>query len=187
MTIYFTGRGDKGKSDMGAKKIEKDDPLFEALGSLDELNSWIGYCRTDVTLQNLKLKNVQHQLKSIQETLFIAQAELAMMGMERRKNIKYQISNIKTKQLEEEIIKIDKAVPQIKQFIIPGASELSAKLDLARAFARRVERAFVAYNRKHPLNPDLLQYLNRLSSILFAHARFVNVVLKKKEENPSYK
>ena len=183
MTIYYTGRGDKGKSEMGAKKIAKDDPLFEALGSLDELNSWIGYCRAYA--KGLKFKSLRSQLQAIQETLFIAQAELGMAGMGKKSKI--HITNIKTQELEKEIAKIDKIVPQIKQFIIPGASELSAKLDIARAFARRVERAFVAFNKKQKLNPDLLQYLNRLSSILFAHARLVNYLLNVKEENPTYK
>ena len=45
MTIFYTGRGDKGKSEMGVRKIAKDDPVFEALGSLDELNSWLGFCK----------------------------------------------------------------------------------------------------------------------------------------------
>ncbi|MEK7616333.1 MAG: ATP:cob(I)alamin adenosyltransferase [Patescibacteria group bacterium] len=63
MTIYFTGKGDKGKSAMGARKIAKDDPLFEALGALDELNSWLGFCQ-------------DKRLKPIQEDLFIAQAEI---------------------------------------------------------------------------------------------------------------
>ena len=156
---------------MGSKKIAKDDPLFEALGSLDELNSWLGFCR-------------YKKLKSIQEDLFIVQAELATVGMGTKSKI--QITNAKTEKLEKEIAKIDKITPQIKKFIIPGASELSAKLDVARAFARKAERAVVAYGKKRKLNPEILCYLNRLSSLLFALARLVNYSLKVKEENPRY-
>ncbi len=168
MTIYYTGRGDKGKSEMGAKKIPKDDPVFEALGSLDELSSWLGLCG-------------YHKIKAIQEDLFIAQVEIGLAAMGRKSKI--QITNAKTKRLEQEIAKIDKVVPPIKKFIIPGASELSAKLDFARALARRAERAAVRIKA----SPDLLQYLNRLSSLLFALARLVNFRLKKKEQNPSYR
>lgn len=168
MTIFFTGRGDKGKSVMGTKKIAKGDPVFELLGTLDELNSWLGYCQ-------------YKPLRDIQEDLFIAQAEIGLKAMGQKSKI--QITNIKTKKLEKEIIKIDKIIPPIKKFIIPGGSELSAKLDYARALARRAERAAV----RAKASPELLQYLNRLSSILFAHARLVNFKLKKKEQNPSYR
>ncbi len=178
MTIYYTGRGDKGKSDMGAKKIAKDDPVFEALGSLDELNSWIGLCQ---------LKAKSYNLKAIQEDLFIAQAEIGLATMGRKSNIK--ITKSKTERLEKEIARIDRIVPPIKKFIIPGASELSAKLDFARALARRAERDAVKANSLKPntCSPELLQYLNRLSSLLFALARLVNYRLKKKEQNPSYR
>lgn len=168
MTIFYTGKGDKGKSAMGARKIAKDDPLFEALGALDELNSWLGFCQ-------------YKKLRPIQEDLFIAQAEIGAIGI--RQKSKIQISNAKTKKLEQEIARIDKIVPSIKKFIIPGASELSAKLDYARVLTRRAERAAVRI--KAP--PDLLKYLNRLSSLLFAFARLVNYDKKKRERHPSYR
>src|SRR3989344_9379922 len=171
MTIYYTGRGDSGKSEMGAKKIAKDDPVFEALGSLDELNSWLGLC---------KLKAKPYNLTPIQEDLFIAQAEIGLAAMGRKSKI--QITKSKTQRLEKEILKIDKIVPQIKRFILPGGSELSAKLDVARALARRAERNAVRIKA----SPELLQYLNRLSSLLFALARLANFRLKLKEENPRY-
>src|SRR3989344_3538536 len=187
MTIFYTGKGDRGKSEMGAKKIAKDDPVFEVLGSLDELNSWIGLCYVTCG-NNKKLHVTRYTLHCIQEDLFIAQAEIGLTAMG-RKNIKYQISNIKTRELEKQIAKIDKIVPQIKKFIIPGGSELSAKLDFARALARRAERDAIKANTLKPntCSPELLQYLNRLSSLLFALARLVTHRLKKKEENPSYR
>ncbi|MEK7616329.1 MAG: cob(I)yrinic acid a,c-diamide adenosyltransferase [Patescibacteria group bacterium] len=168
MTIYYTGRGDKGKSEMGEKKIAKDHPLFELLGTLDELSSWLGVCR-------------YKKLKQIQEDLFIAQAEIGMKAMGRRYTLR--VTRSMTERLQREIMAIDKVVPQIKKFIIPGASELSAKLDYARALARRAERAAV----RAKASPELLQYLNRLSSMLFALARLVNFRLKFKEENPKYR
>jgi|SRR3989344_657092 len=182
MTIFYTGQGDKGKSAMGARKIAKDDPLMDALGALDELNSWLGYCRASV-----KRKAISYKLKAIQEDLFVAQAEIAMIAMQKKSKI--QITNVKTKALEKEILKIDKQVPQIKKFIIPGGSELSAKLDFARTLVRRAERAVVKANAANEAisSPELLQYLNRLSSYLFALARLVNFRLNIKEESPSYR
>ena len=172
MTIYYTGRGDSGKSEMGAKKIAKDDPVFEALGSLDELNSWLGFC---------KLKAKSYNLKAIQDNLFVAQAEIGLKAMGKKSQIK--ITKSHTQYLEKEIAKIDAIVPPIKKFIIPGGSELSAKLDYARALARRAERAAVRIKA----SPELLQYLNRLSSLLFALARLANFKLKLREKNPKYK
>ena len=95
---------------------------------------------------------------------------------------KIKITKLKTERLEKEIAKIDKVVPPIKKFIIPGGSELSTKLDFARALARRAERDAV----RMKASPDLLQYLNRLSSLLFALARLANFRLKLKEKNPKY-
>ena len=177
MTIYYTGRGDKGKSEMGAKKIAKDAPVMEVLGALDELNSWLGFC-----VVGLKFKSLKFKVREIQEDLFIAQAEIGLAAMG-RKSFKFQVSSLKTKRLEKEIIEIDRIVPQIKKFVIPGGSELSAKLDYARALARRAERAAV----RAKASPELLRYLNRLSSYLFALARLVNFRLNVKEENPKYR
>lgn len=173
MTIYFTGKGDKGKSAMGAKKISKADPLFEVLGTLDELNSWLGVCQ-------------YKKLKPLQEDLFIAQAEIGLKAMGKKSKI--QITKSKTQHLENKILEIDHIVPQIKKFIIPGGSELSTKLDYARALARRAERALVKASEANEAisSSVLLQYLNRLSSYLFALARLVNFRLKLKEEHPNY-
>lgn len=168
MTIFYTGKGDTGKSVMGTRKISKADPLFEALGALDELNSWLGFCNSK-------------KLQAIQETLFIAQAEIGMAGMGKRYTL--HVTRAKTEELEHEILRIDTVVPPIKKFIIPGGSELATKLDYARALARRAERACVRIKA----NPDLLQYLNRLSAYLFALARLENHRLKIKEKNPGYR
>ncbi len=64
MTIFYTGKGDQGTSKMGKKKIAKSDPLFEALGSLDELNSWLGYVRSTVS-SKLKDKNPKSRTKKL--------------------------------------------------------------------------------------------------------------------------
>ena len=169
---------------MGSRKMMKSDPLFEALGSLDELNSWIGLCRVKCG-NSAKLKVISEKLKDVQETLFIMQAEIAMYGMQKKSNIHLSIE--KTIELEEEIRRIDEIVPQIKKFIISGGSEQSAMLDVARSLTRKVERAFVAFSKIKKINPEILRFINRLSSLLFAQSRFVNYTLKIKEENPSYK
>ncbi len=181
VTRFYTKQGDYGTSILGSKKVSKDDPIFAALGNLDELNSWLAVCRTEAA----KLKNVSVILKSIQESLFIAQAEIASVGMGYQPKIK--MAAVRTSNLEKEIEKIDQVVPEITKFIIPGGCKLSTQLDFARAIARRAERGIRKYDKIKKLRPELLQYINRLSSILFALARFVNYKLRIKEENPNYK
>lgn len=184
MTKFYTGKGDEGASIMAGKKIDKDDLFFYLLGGLDELNSWLGFCRATAA-KVTKLKEVVGYLRDIQETLFIAQAEVAAVGSGVASKIK--VSSDKTKDLERIIARVDKVLPPLAKFIIPGASELSASLDVARVMARQVERLAKTFSKKKKLRPEFLQYLNRLSSVLFALARFMNFKLKVKEEHPSYK
>jgi len=187
-TKFYTGKGDKGKSEIGKKKISKDDVLFDVLGSIDELNSWIGFCGVEAEKFSKKNRkkavNVFSVLKDIQETLFIAQAEIASVGF--GYPVKNKVSLQKTKSLEEVIKKIDKDFPKLENFIIPGGSELASRLDLARTVVRNTERHIVRLNKKKKLSNNLLQFFNRLSSVLFALARYVNYCLGIKEENPNY-
>jgi len=184
MTIFFTGRGDRGKSKIGSKRLPKDDIIFQLLGELDELNCLLGLCKADAQ-GNRKLRDLVSVLGDIQETLFGVQAEVAAIGGGYESSVK--ISANKIKAIEEVINRIDLELPSIRKFIIPGGSRISAQIDLTRAVARRVERTAVAFSKRKKLRPELMQFLNRISSLLFALARLVNYRLKIKEENPSYK
>jgi len=118
-------------------------------------------------------------LEEIQENLFIVCAHVA--GAE--KNITGQ----KIKRMEEMIAQCEKRLPPITTFTIAGGTELSALLDFARTLARRAERRTVAVNDETgTINPEVLKYMNRLSSILFALARLTNLKSGIKEVSPSY-
>jgi len=191
-TQFFTGAGDAGKSKIGKMEISKADFLFEVLCGFDELNSWLGLCKIAAGKTYIRLKDFKRDsieilpvLKEIQEALFIAQAEVATLGFNIEKNEK-RITQVKTDYLEEVIKKIDEILPPLTKFVIPGGSELSARLDVARALARRAEKAAVIFSEEKELPPELLKFLNRLSSCLFALARYANFKLGVKEENPSY-
>jgi cob(I)alamin adenosyltransferase len=179
-TKFFTGVGDSGESTVGKTKISKSSPLIEFLGGLDELNSWVGFCRAGGEAH----REVASALKRIQEILFIAQAEVAAIGFGYEKSP--HITKAHTEFLEERIKEIDAELPELKKFVLPGGSALSASLDVARANARRVERLAKRYSEEKPLSPDLLQFLNRLSSMFFALARYANFKLNIPEEHPSY-
>ena len=183
MTTFYTRKGDGGRSKIRSKNLLKDNILFQLLGELDELNSWLGLCRSGAA-KNRKLKEVVSILEDIQQSLFMVQAEVAAVGNGYKSRVR--IGADKTETMEKIIDGINLKLPPIKKFIIPGGSELSAKIDLARAVARRVERIAVIFSRKNELRPELLKYLNCLSSLLFALARLANRKLKIKEENPKY-
>lgn len=185
-TMFFTGKGDSGKSVMGKKNISKSDSLFSLLGTLDELNSWIGFCLACDRGKPQHNIDMERILLRLQETLFIAQAEIGAIGFD-MKSPDIVITEYHVREMEKIIFDIDMVVPPLKSFVLPGGTMLAASLDIARAVARKTERIAVKFSKKKKLSPEFLQYLNRLSSVLFALARYTNFIFKKLEVHPSYK
>ena len=179
MGLFYTGKGDKGTSQVGKKKIPKDSPILEALGDLDELNSLVG-----VTRSSLKDKRLQAKLKHAQEALFIIQARVAwIMFPEHKTKV---LATKRIKELEQEIDAIEETIQPERGFIIPGEHTTAAQLDYIRAVSRRVERKIDTLHKKHPLPPEILAYMNRLSSYLYALARLEIFKAKVKESKPKY-
>ena len=182
--MLYTRKGDKGDTYFFGcdQRFSKTSERAEALGGIDEINSLLGFCKMKVEEENLK--NI---LNRIQEDLFIIQANLACLPAGRPADYK-KISQEKINYLEGVIDAVEKELPEIKTFFIAGGSELSALLDYARAVARRAERSVVNLNEKTgKVEPLMLSYLNRLSSLLYAMARLANFKLGAKEIPPSYK
>jgi cob(I)alamin adenosyltransferase len=151
---------------------------------LDELNSWLGFCRA---AKNGKVKgdiDVAESLRKIQEELFIVQAEIAVLVFEYPSGPKLNPTHREA--LEALIKRIDTVLPPLTKFIVPGASERSARLDVARTLARRAERRIVALSLAQKVSPDVLSYMNRLSSVIFALARYANHIEGVSEDNPKY-
>lgn len=189
-TPFFTGRGDGGESAYGNRRLRKDDALFALLGDLDELNSWVGFCRAAASgLPTGKgtAVPVAEALRDIQDALFTAQAEVAEAGFGYASREPKRITPAHTQALERTIEAIDIKLPRLANFVLPGGSDLAARLDLARTVARRMERAAVAFSVKQPLSAELLRFLNRLSSALFALARYANLLGGAMEEHPDYR
>lgn len=182
-TKFYSGLGDKGESVFGKIVLPKSDAIFEVMGSLDELNAIIGFCKVEARKNpSAGGKKIGEVLHDIQHVLFIIQAEVAAAKF----NFKFErrVAEGQVARLEKEIADIDRQVPKINKFIIPGGSELSSRLELARTAARKAERIVIKYKSK--ISSFATAYLNRLSSYLFALARFVNYKLKVKEESPKY-
>ncbi|HEY4482824.1 MAG TPA: cob(I)yrinic acid a,c-diamide adenosyltransferase [Candidatus Paceibacterota bacterium] len=180
--MLYTGKGDDGSTYFfGSKeRFGKDTPLVEALGTLDELNSLLGFVRARIrgrTLKGPQGPTSKAIIEDVQQNLFIIQAELA--GADKK------IEESKVREMEKLIGEIENKLPPIKTFFIPGANEESALLDFARTVSRRAERRVVALEKKP--TKFTLAYLNRLSSLLYALARLQGQKGGKVEKRPTYK
>ena len=183
--MLYTRKGDSGTTKTFGcdQRVSKSSLIAEALGNLDEINSFLGLCKvastkTKFKLANKKLSDIVH---GIQENLFIVQAELA--GAEKR------VGEAKVKEAEFFIDKAEKELPPIHSFFISGGTELAAMFDIARTVSRRAERRVVAVadEGKRKVDKHTLAYLNRLSSLLYALARFSNHKSRIIEPSPKYK
>lgn len=178
MPKYYTGKGDDGTTIFfGCKeRFLKSGVRAEALGTLDELNSLVGLCRAKMVDD----KGSAKLLFSVQEALFVAQAEVA--GSEKKLQGKH------VRALEKAIEKIAVKLPEIKSFLIPGSSEMSALYDVVRTVARRAERSVVGVKESGEVavGKQLLAYLNRLSSLFYVLARLEAEKHGINERRPSY-
>jgi len=178
MALFYTGKGDKGSSLVGKKKYPKDSPILETLGDLDELNSLLGIIRSTAK------KALNQKLFWVQENLFIVQAQVAWLMFKKFESP--QMTKDKIRKMEQEIEEIEKKIQPERGFIISGEHEQASWLDYARAVSRRVERSTVKLNKKHKLPEEIVTYLNRLSSYLYALARLEISESNMREKKPRY-
>jgi len=182
--MLYTRKGDKGQTDTFRcdQRISKSSAIAEALGSLDEINSFLGLIKVhdkaiEFTLLGKSFSTIIHE---VQETLFIIQAELA--GAQKH------VSPERVVGIEALVDATEKELPPIKTFFISGGTELAALCDISRTVARRAERRVVAVSEVDLdiVGDQSLAYLNRLSSLLYALARLSNHKSGIKEPAPKY-
>ena len=183
--MLYTGKGDDGTTNTFAcsQRDSKSSLRYEALGSLDELNSFLGLCKVKSAESGFLIDDISFVkiVHDVQQTLFIIQAEIG--GAQK------SLEEEKVKNLEQVINIIEKILPPIKTFFISGGTELSALFDTARTIARRAERSVVKVSEEKivSVGPHTLSFLNRLSSLLYAMARLSTHLSGINEESPSYK
>ena len=164
MRIY-TAKGDQGATDLLGERVGKDDPRIELMGALDESTSSIGLGRAHATIADW-----QELLVQVQRDLYQIMAELAFVD-ELRPDA-YRLPAERVGWVEESIAAVEATVELPPQFVIPGDTVAGAALDVARTVVRRAERLAVALDHAGQMpNPEILRYLNRLSSLLFIVAR----------------
>ena len=186
MSIY-TKKGDDGKTSIFKKKegktvrVSKASLLVEVIGSVDEVNSYLGIITSKLKTQKLKLKNsIQNsKIEEIQRNLFEIGSVLAGADI--------LLKDLKVEKLEKEIDRIENKLPKLTGFILPGGLEISAQIMFARTLVRRIERKIVwlidrsgnkSNNNKFR---EIIPYMNRLSDYLFVLARWINYKNRVKE------
>ncbi len=174
MAIY-TKTGDKGETGLfsGDKskkiRVSKASLRIDAIGSIDETNTFLGLTASFTKSGRIKIKIIE-----IQRHLFEIGAILAGANLKIEKTL--------TREMEKEIDEMDKRLPKLNHFILPGGGRAGALLFMARTFVRRAERKVVTLSKKEKVNSDLLIYLNRLSDYVYTLARYINFKEKIKEK-----
>jgi len=170
ITKVTTKTGDDGTTSMAdGSRTVKSSRLIKAIGEVDELNSWIGLLSslTELSDQDLVLKNIQN-------CLFDIGGSLTMKS-------KITFNPKHTRILEKSIAKLNKELPDLDNFILPGGHESSSKVHITRTVCRRAERSIVKACKSEMVDTNCIAYVNRLSDFLFILARKINIDLGIKE------
>jgi len=163
LSKIYTRTGDDGTTGLGdGSRINKDSLRVEAMGDVDELNSVIGIMMTESVPANLV-----GLLTQIQHDLFNVGGEICIPGY-----VILQQSSIT--ELEQAIDSLNEQLTPLKEFILPGGTRTAAYCHLARTVCRRAERKLVELHRNENVTDISLQYLNRLSDLLFVMCRIIN-------------
>ncbi|MDR0762890.1 MAG: cob(I)yrinic acid a,c-diamide adenosyltransferase [Bacteroidales bacterium] len=187
--MIYTKKGDKGRTTLvGGRPVSKADDAVEVYGTIDELNAQIGFANTFVLASEAKSQvqcdgktSVSNSITTIQNKLFLTGNLYASPA----DNFTLPfITEADVTELEQLIDAMEKSLPPLRDFILPGGTPAAAALHVARTVCRRLERLLVRFTeqraseRKNLSEQDCLalKYINRLSDYLFVAARTLNVV-----------
>jgi cob(I)alamin adenosyltransferase len=167
LTRIYTRGGDGGETSLGdGSRVPKLDCRIAAFGTVDEVNSLLG-----LALAGELPDEMRAVLTRIQNELFDVGADISVpFGVADR----LRVSQAQVDALEADCDRFNADLPELKSFVLPGGSELAARLHVARAVCRRAERDVLEASGEVELNPLVLVYLNRLSDLLFILARTAN-------------
>jgi cob(I)alamin adenosyltransferase len=172
----YTKTGDKGQTSLiGGARIPKFDIRIEAYGTVDELNSYVGLIRDQAIDEHAR-----EILIEVQDRLFTIGSLLAADPVKNKMTLP-QVSESDIKLLEEEMDSMDKTLPEMKSFVLPGGHTTVSFCHIARCVCRRAERCVLKLNEQEPLNELIYKYLNRLSDYLFVLSRKLTMDLNAPE------
>lgn len=163
----YTKQGDTGQTQLlSGDRVSKDHARIAAYGDVDELNAVIGMARVVCPHADLS-----EYLAYVQHHLFVLGAQLADPT---QRDTTPTLANEEVDQLERWIDEACADTPELRNFILPGGTELAARLHVARTICRRAERMVVALAQVDAVAPLAVPFLNRLGDLLFAWARLAN-------------
>jgi len=165
----YTGKGDDGKtSNLTGNRLWKDDYLIEVIGTIDEATSSIGLARDFIGDSNLvKL------LELIEYDLYVLNTDI--LNSNKTKNQKIlQVNKKMVNKLEIEILKHNMELKPLTNFISIGGMPQISAMHLARTIVRRAERRMITLSKVEKINPEVIAYLNRLSTLLFVLSRYIS-------------
>ncbi|HEX7061561.1 MAG TPA: cob(I)yrinic acid a,c-diamide adenosyltransferase [Woeseiaceae bacterium] len=161
LSKIYTRTGDSGTTGLGdGSRVDKDDPRVEAYGTVDEANSTIGVVLAAPAVPD----DVRACLTEVQHDLFELGGELCIPGHR-------AVEAAFVSRLERELDRLNADLPSLKEFILPGGGQAAAACHVARTVVRRAERRVRTLGKHAAVRPEVLQYLNRLSDLLFVVAR----------------
>lgn len=168
MKIY-TRNGDDGTTGLfGGGRVPKCHPRIECYGTVDELNAALGMAAAAAQGEMLTaILAVQNDLFTIGSHLATPEDSPVIAALP-------DVEQALIERLESQIDAADEVLPPLRQFILPGGTDLSARLHVARTICRRAERLVVAFAQEGRVEPTIIVYLNRLSDWLFVYARLAN-------------
>ncbi|MEI7917199.1 MAG: cob(I)yrinic acid a,c-diamide adenosyltransferase [Methylophilaceae bacterium] len=163
LTKIYTRTGDTGTTGLGdGSRVNKDSLRIDALGDVDELNAVIGILLTE-PLPEL----IRTTLDDVQHDLFDVGGEICIPGYT-------MLKTERVASLENVLDELNETLESLKEFILPGGTRASAYCHLARTVCRRAERSMIKLNRDETVTVISLQYINRLSDLLFVMCRSIN-------------
>jgi len=167
LSKIVTKTGDGGTTGLAdGSRVAKHSARIEAIGTLDELNSFVGLFMTELPSDN----QLTEVFARVQNDLFDVGGELAMSSADAQVSV---LAEEHAARLESVLEELNELLPPLKNFILPGGSRLLALCHVVRSVARRAERDFSRLAVDEPVNPHSQVYLNRLSDLAFVSARWL--------------
>ncbi len=172
MAKIYTKTGDDGTTGLvGGTRVKKYDPRLEAYGTIDELNAVVGVIRS------CKIPDdVSTLLVEIQNKLFNIGSRLASDAKGQRITEKLAITENHIAYIEKAIDEMEKDLPKLRQFILPGGDLAAAQCHVARTVCRRAERRILEFAENDNAQPEIIRYINRLSDLFFVLARKMGAI-----------
>lgn len=165
-----TKSGDKGTTGLAdGSRVAKDDIVIEALGAIDELNSFIGLFLSEASFSD-RDDSADHRafFNHVQHQLFDLGGEISLPN-------RSVITAEHVLRLEKQLSTLNKQLPPLKEFVLPKGNKPSCLCHVARTVCRRAERRMVTLSKRQAINDFSLIYLNRLSDLLFVFSRYLNL------------